>query len=315
MKRFAITSTLAGMLLVLGTGCLKDKGFENGQYGLNVSDIKAVAFPNANKSPQGFGLNSQATTQVVNGLLAITLETSGVADADITVNLSNTTGTTTAGDIKSYNDASGENVQIFPSSLYTLPASVTIAAGQKFVEFPITFSNTTSLNPNLKYGVGITIASASNGYQVAANMKNMILVFSVKNKYDARYNLTGYHNRVPYTFPYQTEMHLVTTGPSNVIFWWPEVGGVGHPIGIGPGNSMSWYGSTVAPQINFDPATDLVASVIGTDPAGPPITMFTGAGSRLSKYDPATKHITVDWNYNGNPLRAFFDDMDYLGPR
>jgi hypothetical protein len=171
------------------------------------------------------------------------------------------------------------------------------------------------LDPNSAYGVGITISSASNGYQVAANMNKMMIIFSVKNKYDGAYNLTGYHNRVPYNFPYETEMHLVTTGPSSVIFWWPEVGGVGHPIGIGPGNSMSWYGSTVAPQITFDPATDLVTSVVGTDPGGPPITLFTGAGSRLSKFDAATRHVTVDWNYNANPLRAFFDDMAYLGPR
>jgi hypothetical protein len=43
--------------------------------------------------------------------------------------------------------------------------------------------------------------------------------------------------------------------------------------------------------------------------------MFTGAGSRVSLFDPATHNITVDWNYNANPLRAFFDDLEYIGPR
>jgi len=314
MRKISVLSTLSALLLVLGTGCLKDKGFENGQYGLNVSDIKAVAFPNANKSPLGYGLDVSASAQVVNGLLAVTLETSGVAEKDITVTITNTTGTATAGDIFEYNDANGTNVQILPASLWSVPFTATISAGQKFVGLPFTVTNTTTLNPNLAYGIAITISSASDGYQVAQNMKKMLVIFSVKNKYDGRYELTGYHNRVPYTFPYETEMNLETTGPSSVIFWWPEVGSVGHPIGIGPG-SLSWYGATVAPQINFDPATDLVASVVGTDPAGPPITLFTGPGSRLSKFDPATRHITVDWNYNGNPLRAFFDDMEYLGPR
>lgn len=315
MKKISILSSLSALLLVLGTGCLKDKGFENGQYGLNVTDIKAVAFPNSGSSPLGYGLDVSASAQVVNGLLAVTLETSGVAEADITVTISNTTGTAGAGDIKNHNDATGENVQVLPAALWTVPASFVIPAGQKFIKLPFTISNTTSLNPNLAYGIGLTITSASNGYQVAQNLKNMVIIFSVKNKYDGRYNLTGYHNRTPYTFPYETEMNLETTGPSSVIFYWPEVGSVGHPIGIGPGNSMSWYGNTVAPQILFDPATDLVSTVTNNSGAGPVITLFTGPGSRLSKFDPATRQVTVDWNYSGNPLRAFFDDMEYLGPR
>jgi len=129
------------------------------------------------------------------------------------------------------------------------------------------------------------------------------------------YNLTGYHNRVPYTFPYQTTMHMVTSGPNAVYFFWPLVGGVGHPIGIGPNNALSWYGPVVAPVVVFNTSTNLVTNVFGSDPAGPPITMFTGAGSRLSKWDPATRNMTVDWNYNNNPLRAFFDDLQYLRAR
>jgi hypothetical protein len=315
MKRLPILATLGALVLILGTSCLKDKGFDNGQYGLNITDIKAVAFPTAANSPLGFGLEVSASNQLVSGLVQITLETSGSAEGDVVINLTNTTGTTTAGDIKTYNDASGESVQILPTSLYTIPASVTIAAGQKNVIVPINVSNTTSLNPNLSYGIGITISAATNGYQVAQNQKNVIVKFSVKNRYDGRYRLQGYHNRVPFTFPYDTEIHLETTGPASVIFYWPDVSSVGHPIGVGAGNNLSWYGSTVAPEIVFDPATNLVTLVRGTNPAGPPITMFTGAGSRISKFNPADRSITVDWNYNGNPLRAFFDDMTYLGPR
>ena len=77
----------------------------------------------------------------------------------------------------------------------------------------------------------------------------------------------------------------------------------------------SWYGPTVAPVVVFNTSTNLVTNVYGSDPAGPPITMFTGAGSRTGKWDPATRNITVDWNYNNNPLRAFFDDLQYLRAR
>lgn len=315
MKRLSLLSTLAGVLLVTATGCLKDKGFENQRYGIDVADIKAVSFPGAASSPLGFGLDVSASPQLINGLVSITLETSGSAESDVVIGLTNTTGTIAAGDIAAYNTANGTNVQILPSGLYTIPATMTIAKGQKFVMVPINVINTTSLNPNLAYGISITISSASAGYQVAQNNRNVLVIFSVKNKYDGVYRLRGYHNRVPFTFPYDTEVELQTTGPSSVIFYWPEVSSVGHPIGVGAGNNLSWYGNTVAPAINFDPATNLVTSVVGTNPAGPPITMFTGALSRVSKFDPATRSITVDWNYNANPLRAFFDDLTYLRAR
>ena len=40
----------------------------------------------------------------------------------------------------------------------------------------------------------------------------------LKNKYDGIYTLRGYHNRVPYTFPYEVEMHMVTYGPTSDIY-------------------------------------------------------------------------------------------------
>ena len=87
---------------------------------------------------------------------------------------------------------------------------------------------------------------------------------------------------------------------------------MGHPIGTADG--ISWYGASITPVIKFDPATNLVVDVYNIG-SSTPITMFTGAGSRVGKYDPQTKKIIVDWNYNDNPLRAFFDDLTYIGPR
>jgi hypothetical protein len=78
---------------------------------------------------------------------------------------------------------------------------------------------------------------------------------------------------------------------------------------------MSWYGPAISPVIVFNQADDKVTNVYNNPPNATVITMFTGAGSRESKYNPATKAITVDWNYNGNPLRAFFDDLTYISPR
>ncbi len=295
------------------TGCLKDKGFENYQYGINDPDTQppGVGFPFAAKAMNGYGLDVSGSPQTVAELTFLNLNAGNPAPADITINLAIKSTEL----ISAYNTANGTNIQVLTPTLYTMPTTVTIPAGARNVTVPLVITSTLSLNPNIAYGIAIQITSASGNYIVAENLKNLLIQFSIKNKYDGVYNLTGYHNRVPYTFPYQTTMHMVTSGPNAVYFFWPLVGGVGHPIGLGPNNALSWYGPTVAPVVVFNTSTNLVTNVFGSDPAGPPITMFTGAGSRLSKWDPATRNMTVDWNYNNNPLRAFFDDLQYLRAR
>jgi hypothetical protein len=295
------------------TGCLKDKGFENYQYGINDPDTQppGVGFPFAAKAMNGYGLDVSGSPQTVAELTFLNLNAGNPAPADITINLAIKSTEL----ISAYNTANGTNIQVLTPTLYTMPTTVTIPAGARNVTVPLVITSTLSLNPNIAYGIAIQITSASGNYIVAENLKNLLIQFSIKNKYDGVYNLTGYHNRVPYTFPYQTTMHMVTSGPDAVYFFWPLVGGVGHPIGIGPNNALSWYGPVVAPVVVFNTSTNLVTNVFGSDPAGPPITMFTGAGSRLSKWDPATRNMTVDWNYNNNPLRAFFDDLQYLRAR
>ena len=314
MKKTSLASVLFVALLAMTfTGCLKDKGFENYEYGINDPDTQppGVGFPLGAKAKNPFGLDVSGSTQVVNDMVYVNLNAGNPAPSDITITLE----IKSAEIISAYNTANGTNVQVLNPSLYSVPLTLTIPAGQRNVQVPLTVPSTLTLNPNLAYGVGLRITAVSGNYVIADNLKNLFIEFTIKNKYDGRYVLRGYHNRTPYTFPYETDMHMVTAGPDAVFFYWPEVGGVGHPIGVGPNNALSCYGSSVAPVVVFNLTTNLVTNVYGSDPAGPPITLFTGAGSRQSKWDPATRDITVDWNYNGNPLRAFFDDLEYIGPR
>ena len=322
MKKIASFLSLAMALMVVATGCLKDKDFDAQRYGIQIADVKGVAFPNANASPLSYGLDVSASPQVINNLLFVTLETSTVPDQDVNVTIANTTGTQAAGLIATYNAEHGTNVQVLPANLWSIPFNATVPAGSKNVMLPFTITNTTTLDPNLSYGIALTITQSSSGYQIAENQKTVLVIFSVKNKYDGVYLLTGYHNRAPYTFPYETEVHLITTGPSSVIFYWPLAGSVGHPIGVSPGG-LSWYGPTVAPNIVFDPATDLVTNVFNSGIGGPPIDIFPGPydgvntppGPRVGHFDPNDRSILVDWRYSANNLRAFFDNLEYLGPR
>ncbi len=304
MKKVSSLFVLFASLLFIGTGCLKDNDFEDNKYGIQINEMKAVAFPQASSSPVVLGITGQPAPLVVAGPF-ITIEGVGPASSDVNIKLE------------------FDNAAVTEKGLIPLPAgsyslntmTPKIASGDSNTrELRITILNSNALDPSISYGIGIKIASVDGGYKIAKNMNTVVIGFTIKNKYDGIYRLEGYHNRPPYTFPYDTEVHLITKGPNEVYFYWPDVKSIGHPIGTGPG-ATSWYGAGIAPSIVFDPATDKVVNVYNLTP-GTVITMFTGAGSRESKYVPGPPaKITVDWNYNGNPQRAFFDDLTYIGPR
>jgi hypothetical protein len=304
MKKISLFIVLAASVMLFATGCLKDKGYEDKLYGIDITELKAVALTQATVSPVVVGITGQAAALTVAGP-TLTIEGGGVAKTDVHVKLS-------------FSDAAAieKSLTPLPTGSYSLSTmDAVIKAGENFTTaLKLIILNSIVLDPTVAYGVGIEITSVDGGYAIAGNMGKMVIGFSIKNKYDGIYNLKGKHNRVPYTFPYDVEIHLVTKGANSVIFYWPEKKDVGHPIGTGVGQ-ISWYGNSIAPVIVFNTTTDLVTNVFNNPPNTTVITMFTGAGSRVSKFDPATKKITVDWNYNGNPLRAFFDDLTYISPR
>lgn len=203
-----------------------------------------------------------------------------------------------------------------PAAALTIAGyDVTIPAGQAEADWEISVD--ASQVPDIVtkvYIIPIKIVSVTNDLVISGNFGQQFVRMISRNKYDGLYLLKGVHNRVPYIYPYETEMQMRTSGGSSVAFWWPDVGATGHPIGLGPDNAMSWYGSSISPTIEFDPVTNLVTSVYNTGGATV-ITKFTGAGANSNLYDPATKTIYVSWNYANNPLRAFFDTLTFIRAR
>jgi Domain of unknown function (DUF1735) len=312
MKKILLSFSIA--VLLLSTGCLKDKAYEDQQYGMANTEVKGITLPQSKNLAIGkvaddsisvkTDVNSTTSSQVIS-LLVVAAESilAPTEDIQITVALKPSLIPVTGG------------YASLPAGTYSVPTTVTIPAGKRNAVIPITFSNTSTYSLTSVYALALSITSATGGYQIAANRKDLVVTFNVKNKYDGNYKLSGYHNRVPYTFPYvDVPMDMKTSGASSVVFYFIEVGDLGHPIGDGPG-SINWYGNTVAPEIIFDPVTNVVTNIRNTNAAGPPITLFTGAGSYPSRYDASTKTIYACWNYNGNPLRAFFDTLTYVGPR
>jgi hypothetical protein len=312
MYKMRMMSLILAGLVVTSTGCLKDKGFENGEYGIN----------DANNSPAGLGFNKgvsykvnigldlSSSSQTISNQATIMLMSSTPAQSDISVTLE-----VDPTIIDNYNNTYGTSIEALDPAMYNISSlTVVIPRGAKQVDLPIEIPSTATLDANSTYGIGVRIASADAGYVLSSNMRELLISIGLKNRWDGVYELTGYHNRTPYTFPYDVEMNMETYGPSDVIFFWPDVDDYGHPIGVAPG-SVSWYGTAVQPVVSFDLATDLVTNVYNVGAGGPPITMFTGAGSGVSRYDASTKTIYVSWNYNNNPLRAFFDTLTFLRAR
>lgn len=310
MKKFLKTLPLLAIIVLAMAGCLKDKGFEDNEYGIKNPDASppAVGFANGKESRSSRAISADATPQTISFVINYTGAAAPTSDVVVNITVDNSI-------VTAYNTANGTNIVIPPAGSVTIPATVTIPAGQRFVTLDIVIPTAVVLNPNNQYGIGLRITGASDGVAIAGNLKQVLVAINIKNKYDGNYRMNGYHNRTPYTFPYiNIPMDMVTSGPSSVLFYWVEAASVGHPIGTAPG-AVSWYGPTVAPEVTFDPTTNVVTTVTNSDPAGPVITLFTGAGSFPSRYDPATKTIYVCWNYNNNPLRAFFDTLKYNSPR
>lgn len=222
-----------------------------------------------------------------------------------------------------YNTENGTSFIPLPSALCT-PSLTTatdgtinleFAAGEAAKAMVYTIPNATLFDFSKQYALGYRLVSVSGEGAISGGYPDTIVVqVLAKNKYDGLYLLKGKHNRDPYTFPYETEVEMRTTGASSVRFYWPDAGDYGHPIGVGPDNDLSWYGTAIGPVIVFDPVTNLVSDVYNAGGATV-ITKFTGAGANSNLYDPATKTIYVSWNYNNNPLRAFFDTLTYISPR
>ncbi len=204
--------------------------------------------------------------------------------------------------------------------------TIEFAAGEVAKEIVLTVDNPfRDLNPNITYALAFKIGTVtvSGGVAKIGFASSAVVRVGAKNKYDGVYLMNGIHNRPAYQFFYEAEMQMITTGANSVIYYWPDQGSVGHPIATDANNTLSWYGPAVAPQVDFDPVTNLATAIYNTTPS-PPIGKNDGANypglvdpanPTISRYDEATKTMYLYWRYNNNPARGFFDTLVFIKPR
>lgn len=336
MKKIFVSSLSVIALAILGTGCLKDKGFDDKRYGTVVSDGRAVSFPQSRSANSiTYGVVSSASTQDIAGPI-IALE-APIQSSDVNVTLQINDALVTA----------DPDLTILPPSEYTVNLNRTIRAGAAYdSSFKITLPNSSNLDPNLIYAIGITIASADNGFNVASNMKNIVLKFTVKNKYDGVYTNTGSYvdnSNALFTGRYPLQYRLVTTGPASVdvqVF----VNGSWDPAYLFSNNGANSLYSSYGLTMTFDPTTDDIidlhnyygdpskaVTAVGNPGAGSGAPNYAAANGRRATLDPTgvnnwdgsgvtpvitIKHFMLQPSVVPVGPRCEFDEVwEYTGPR
>jgi hypothetical protein len=273
----------------------------------NIIEVRLTANNSTNFLAQAY---DATTNDTIINVIPVHLASVGVATQDIkvTLTLDNTI-------IDNYNTANDKSLEAAPVDIYTVQNAgvVTIPAGARDGILQIKLKPADFIGHEYAFGFRIT-AIDKPGYIISGNLQTGLYAVAIKNQYDGAYTLKGRHTRPTLDYPYNTVIHMVTTGQNSVAFYWPDVSSFGHPIGVGPNNALSWYGAGVAPNVTFDPGTNFVTNVENSAGA-PPISIYAGAGSGQGRFDPVTKDMFVYFRYNANDARGFLDTLTYIGPR
>jgi len=315
MKKISILALIA--LVILQTSCLKDKGFENQEYGINFPGSvsgNGVGF-NLEGGSSNFktaGINAQNTPQQVDpSVMTLALYTSTtVATEDVHVHVASDPTL-----ISDYNTANGTQIVPLDPSVFSVQTlDPVIPVGSQNTSLNVTVNSTASLDPTVVYGVAFRINSVDGNYTIAENMKTIIVQILIKNRFDGVYQVTGTALRVVggsidaalsgTITPY--EVNYSTSGANSVqhegsFHWanWTSAGGSSLPGGY-------------EPNIEFDPTSLNVVAVSSLNGA---VSGQTGT-SYNQHYDPITKKMYYEFTWGAGPTaRLMTIEATYLRPR
>lgn len=306
-----ISFILLAFTVVLATGCLKDKGFDNQEYG--IKDPSGTSTPGVGFNLKGgagyirtIGLDVTGNAQAIapeNYTIGYYAGTKAPKDIHVSIALDPSI-------IDDYNTANGTTVQELDPSVYTIASQdLVISAGAQNTAINMTVNSTLTLDPSTTYAIAFRIVNADNGIQIASNMDKQLLIFNIKNQYDGRYELT-FTNVHPTLNPTglgsTVEVEMWTSGPNSVKIYWE--GGFYNPAILN--GALNAFASQ-EPEYTIDPVTNAVTVQNSFAGAATFYTMFSGYNSF---YDPATRVIDTKWGYS-NFTRIWTQNFTYLGPR
>lgn len=340
MKKIISSTLILAAMAVAFTGCLKDKGFDSHAYGINDPDTQppGVGFPLSPKTTVALDADD-ADLQTAENVLIVDIFGGKAAKSDVTVTLSLNDALRT-----DFNTANGTNYQEMPAALFNASLTITIPAGSINATVPINVPTTVPMSPLITYAKGFTISAISNGYTIPNNFKNLLVIFSLKNKYDGLYKMRGtfYHPSQSPGFDWYAFnggstilpagcapgavagdgfIEMRTTGPNSCKMFVPYFGGYYHPGLFG--GSLNAFGGQ-EPEYTVDPVTNKVTVQNVAAGAATFYTMgknYDNAGYN-SRYEPAQKTIYANFGYSMSgsnfvlgASRMWVDTLIYAGPR
>lgn len=223
-----------------------------------------------------------------------------------------------------YNAKNGSSYELLPQSFYTLGNANTTQATNGDLTFKFasgTFSQDfiikldgSKLDLSKTYGLAYKLTGTDGLGVHAASKDTLYAFFSIKNKWDGVYEVTGTmvdkvnaslthindylsgaNNTSDQKGPMQYQLRTISATKCVVFdnYFFP---GTGYDIPIASGTGYSYYG-TFSLIMEFDPATDKVVSV--TNYYGQPAANTRSAAldpSGDNAYDPSTKTISIIYN-------------------
>lgn len=189
MKRIIFA---AFSLILIVSSCKKSQ-----DYGFNVDNSpKGVAFNQAVNLAAGTkasdsisiigGVTPSSSSQTTLDVY-ITLEAEQVSNTDVTIGITFKPNIVPQG------------YEVLTTSQVQVPTTVKILAGKQFVIIPIIFPNASSFDLVKTYALGLELNSADQGFQIAANRKQIVVAYKIKNQYEGDYLCVG--KRTRYTGP------------------------------------------------------------------------------------------------------------------
>jgi len=291
MKKLALNNIwllLVTFMSMTVTSCLKDKGYEDGKYGSvkNTEGQEWVSIPKAAKAANVIAIEAKDAAQTIE-LFQVAYDYVNPASSDITVKLKLNNTMVTDYD---------PDALALPTNAYTIPSmQVVIPAGKRLSDVLKLTLSTNQIDPTLLYGIGFSIESVTPAsIKIPNNLKNVLFMFNVKNKYDGEYEVTGTmvdHGSSTLKGYCPMKYWLITSGAHTVDGFDPVVW-EDYFIPITSGTSLSGYGS-FSPVFTFDNNDKIVSvtNIYGQPAGNSRYAELDPSGENM--YDPATKTIKV----------------------
>ncbi len=295
MIKFVKILFAAGFIFSL-TSCLKDKNFDEGTTGHDLSTVPKIielGEINSPKHDKSVALDFVDKSSTLN-FLTVRLAAEEVATEDIKVTL-DTSGMNAA--LAAYNTTTGKSIQRLPNAFFSFPdgLTVTILKGTREAYLKVT-TNAIKFNPSLTYGLAFKLGSVDKpGYILSQNFGNWVTTIGAKNPYDGIYSLDfkNYHPSLNAGYTGGVvEVHLITTGPNTVKIFWPTADAFANPALLG--GALNYFGAQ-EPEYTINTTTNVVTV---QNAAAGAVTFYTMNPTYNSYYDPAAKKLYAKFGYN-----------------